>query len=173
MHNSDQLSPQDLAELAIHLYDSGDVAFRQQDLRQAHSWYAQSLSVFGQLQADNTVWIAALLLSLGKIAVSLNELEHAGTFFEACSNLCQLQPQDSAIRDYQRDLARLFIRINRPESKSRTYPAHEFIITAAEVVRRKVRITTDGQMEWIALQIENAQPLALGLQTIWKVIPTH
>ncbi len=171
MEENNQLSIKDLAELAIYLYDSGDSAFRQGEFLQARSWFAQSLSVFGQLHAKNAVWIAALLLSLGKIAVSMRELEQASAFFEACSNICEQLPEDDAVKDYRRDLTRLFARINRPETESKMYPTHDFIITSEEVARRKMRITTAGEIEWTILTTENTQPAELGLRRTWKVVP--
>ncbi len=166
------LMAKDLAELALFLYDSGDAAFQQGNLLQAGSWFAQSLSVFSQLQAKNAIWIAALMLSLGKIALATGQIEPARIFGEACANICAQLPEDEVVKDYRQDLSRLFAQVDRNRTTSKMFPSHEFVIAAGELSRRKVRITIEGEIIWTMLAEEgNAQPIELGLRTVWKVIP--
>lgn len=173
MGQANRLTAKDLAELALFLYDSGDSAFRQGNLLHASNWFAQSLSVFGQLHANNDIWIAALLLSLGKIALQAGQVKHAQAFLEACSNICARLPEDEVVQDYQEDLTKLFAKVNLRGKKERENQPHEFLIVGGNVTLKKVNITTAGEIQWSVLAVEeNAPPVELGLRTTWRVIPS-
>ena len=169
---ANQMTVKDLGELALFLYDQGDAAFQQGNLLHASIWFAQCLSVFEQLHTPNAIWIAALMLSLGKIAMQVGQLEQAASFLQACTDICAQLPEDDVVRDYRTDLAVLGAKVSSTSTTLK--PTHDFLIVAGNIALKKIRVTPTGEIQWTVLTDEQtAPPIKLGLNTSWKVVASH
>jgi tetratricopeptide (TPR) repeat protein len=111
MDSGRKLTAQELAELAIFLYQEGDSYQQQGQYYHAKVRFAQSLSVFRKLGVSNETWIAALLYNLGRLSAHEGETKQALAFFEASAYVQQRLGEEESVADLFQKLGRAIAEI--------------------------------------------------------------
>ncbi|RLC76140.1 MAG: hypothetical protein DRI81_10615 [Chloroflexi bacterium] len=111
MDSGRKLTAQELAELALFLYQEGDSYQQQGQYYHAKVRFAQSLSVFRKLGISNETWVAALLYNLGRISVHGGENKQALAFFEASAHIQQRVGEEESVADLFQELGRAIAKI--------------------------------------------------------------
>ncbi len=108
MASEQKLTIQQLAELALFLAKEGAAYQSGQAGHPYHATvrYAQSLSVFRQLNAPNEAWISFVLHNLGNLKAQDHQLKHALAFLEAAAYVQQRLGENKDVADTLLDIGR-------------------------------------------------------------------
>jgi tetratricopeptide (TPR) repeat protein len=145
MGSKTELNSPEMADLAMFLFDEGETHYRRGDFRRARTRFAQSLSVFQQLNQPNYAWIASMLYYLGNI--SLNEKQAqtmAWGFLKSAAQIQVRAKDDESGANLLRDMGEAALQLGRYALAQQWFEGSEKIYQAlgldeqALVVRKQL-----------------------------------
>jgi hypothetical protein len=169
MESGKKLSTQQLAEPALFLANEA-IDYTASSPYHAVVRFAQSLSVFRELNAPNQTWIAFILFRLGKLKYQNHQPGQALAFFEAAGYL-----QNQVIVD--QDAANLLSEMNQCIGKARAAVragdtqeplAHQFEIQVIGQPKNYMLVTPSGEITWKDIP-DFTQPVVYELRG-WDIV---